>query len=131
MRLVLEVSEITRKLWPQDKPVFVRISATDWDEEGEKGGDGSWRSWGLEQSTILAKELQKLDIDLLDVSTGGNFAKQKIPVVPGYQVPHAEHIRKNVPGLIVSSVGLITDGKQGESVCRLGSVRSPLRPRRN
>lgn len=122
MRLVLEVTEMTRSLWPAEKPVFVRISATEWDAEGEKAVDGSWQSWGIEQSTVLAKELQRLNIDLLDVSTGGNYSKQKITLGPGYQVPYAEHIRKNVPGLVISSVGLITDGKQANEIIESGKA---------
>jgi 2,4-dienoyl-CoA reductase-like NADH-dependent reductase (Old Yellow Enzyme family) len=74
IRLTLEIAEITREIWPQDKPVFVRISATDWDERGEKDSDGNWISWGIEQSKVLAEELKKLGVDLLDVSSGGNWS---------------------------------------------------------
>jgi 2,4-dienoyl-CoA reductase-like NADH-dependent reductase (Old Yellow Enzyme family) len=73
MRLVLEIAKITRDIWPKDKPVFVRISATDWDERGEKDENGEWISWGIEQSKMLASELHKLGVDLLDVSSGGNW----------------------------------------------------------
>lgn len=113
MRLVLEVSKITRDIWPADKPVFVRISASEWDAEGEKDAQGNWRSWGIEQSIILVKELKKIGIDLIDVSSGGNYSKQKIDVKPGYQVHFAEQIKQAVPDMPVSSVGLITGGTQG------------------
>lgn len=114
MRLVLEISQITREIWPQDKPVFVRISATEWDERGEKDSAGEWSSWGIEQSIILTRELQKMGIDLIDVSSGGNYASQKIDIGPGYQVPFANAIKKAVPDIPISSVGLITSGSQGE-----------------
>lgn len=116
------MTEIVRGIWPEDKPVFVRISATEWDEEGEKNADGSWRSWGIEQSILLAQELEKLHIDLIDVSSGGNYAKQKITVGPGYQVPYAEQIKKALPKLLVSSVGLITDGKQANEIIESGKA---------
>jgi hypothetical protein len=57
---------------------------------------------GIQQTTILAKQLKDIGIDLIDVSSGGNYAGQKIPVGPGYQVPFAAHIKKEVPGLTVS-----------------------------
>lgn len=122
MRLVLETAKTTREMWPKDKPVFVRISGTEWDSRGEKAQDGSWQSWGIEQSTILAKELHKLGIDLLDVSSGGNYSKQAITVKPGYQVPLAEEIKKQIPDLRVSSVGLITDGKQADEIISSGKA---------
>lgn len=120
MRLILEVSKMTRQLWPQDKPVFVRISATEWDAEGEKDSSGEWRSWGLEQSILLSKELQILGINLIDVSTGGNYIRQKIDLGPGYQVRFADAIRKAVPGVAVSSVGLITTGQQANEIIETG-----------
>lgn len=114
MRLVLEVAQITRDIWPADKPVFVRISASEWDARGEKDEQGNWQSWGIEQSILLVKELKKVGIDLIDVSSGGNYSDQKIDVKPGYQVPFADQIKKAVPDMPVSSVGLITGGQQGE-----------------
>ena len=81
------MTELARKAWP-DKPLFVRISASDWAQElgPEKSPDGKWNWWGIEQSVILAGELEKLGVDLIDVSSGGNYSKQKISVGPGYQV---------------------------------------------
>lgn len=61
-----------------------------------------WLCRGIQQTTILAKQLKDIGIDLIDVSSGGNYAGQKIPVGPGYQVPFAAHIKKEVPGLTVS-----------------------------
>ena len=66
----------------------MRLSATDWAAGPEKGADGEWLQWGIEQTVLLAGELKKLGVDLVDVSSGGNWAAQKIPVVPGYQVRH-------------------------------------------
>lgn len=73
-----------REAW--DKPLFVRLSATDWAEGPEKDEEGNWKQWGIEQTTILARQLKELGIDLVDVSSGGNWVQQKIPVGPGYQV---------------------------------------------
>jgi 2,4-dienoyl-CoA reductase-like NADH-dependent reductase (Old Yellow Enzyme family) len=67
----LRVVEEVRKAW--DGPLFVRISATDHAEGPEKGDDGKWISWGIEQSKILVGEMVKLGIDFLDVSVGGNW----------------------------------------------------------
>jgi hypothetical protein len=64
----------------------VRLSATDWAEGPEKDADGKWLQWGIEQTVLLTGELKKLGVDLVDVSSGGNWVAQKIPVVPGYQV---------------------------------------------
>jgi 2,4-dienoyl-CoA reductase-like NADH-dependent reductase (Old Yellow Enzyme family) len=64
----------------------VRLSATDWAEGPEKDADGKWLQWGIEQTVLLAGELKKLGVDLIDVSSGGNWAAQKIPLVPGGQV---------------------------------------------
>ncbi|KAK9895366.1 FMN-linked oxidoreductase [Cystobasidium minutum MCA 4210] len=120
LRLVLEIVRDIKALAPKEVAVFVRISATEWDPAGEKAADGSWQSWGIEQSIILAKELHKLGVDLLDVSSGGNYAGQKIDIGPGYQVPLAEAIKKAVPGLPISSVGLITSGKQANEILESG-----------
>ena len=64
----------------------MRISATDWAEGPEKSESGEWLQWGIEQSTIYVDEMKKLGVDLVDVSTGGNWEQQKIPIGPGYQV---------------------------------------------
>lgn len=113
LRLALEIVKSIKEIVPKKVAVFVRISATEWDPAGEKDKDGNWQSWGIEQSIILAKEFKKLGVDLLDVSSGGNFSGQQIKIGPGYQVPLAEAIKKAVPDLPISSVGLITSGKQG------------------
>lgn len=91
LRWPLRLTSLVRKAWA-DKPLFVRISASDWAQElgPEKSADGKWNWWGIEQSVILAGELEKLDVNLIDVSSGGNYVKQKIDVKPGYQASEAQ-----------------------------------------
>jgi 2,4-dienoyl-CoA reductase-like NADH-dependent reductase (Old Yellow Enzyme family) len=84
-----------RAAWPSHKPLFVRISATDWAEGPERDENGRWLQWGIEQSTILSKRLRKLGVDFIDCSTGGNWQAQKIPVGPGYQVRFLLRIRNS------------------------------------
>ena len=84
MRWPLQLIRRIRVAW-SDRPLFVRISGTEYagDERDERG---KWLSWGLEQSKIFAAESQKIGVDLIDVSSGGNYSKQKISASPGYQV---------------------------------------------
>lgn len=85
LRFPLQVTKRLRAVW--DKPLFIRISATDWAEGPEKDpATGEWKQWGIEQSTIYVGELKKLGVDLIDCSSGGNWVQQKITVGPGYQV---------------------------------------------
>ncbi|EAU92773.2 NADH:flavin oxidoreductase/NADH oxidase [Coprinopsis cinerea okayama7 len=121
IRFLLRVVKATRKAWP-DKPLFVRVSASDWAEGPEQGDDGEWRYWGLEQSKLLAQRLHEEGVDLLDVSSGGLWANQKVPAVPGYQVPFAAEIKKAVPDLVVSAVGLITQPEQAEGYLQEGKA---------
>jgi len=111
MRFPLQVARAVREAWPQDKPVFYRISATDWAEDG----------WDLAQSIALCRELKAIGIDLIDCSSGGNVHDAKIPVGPGYQVPLAEGIRKAVD-MPVGAVGLIADATQAEQIVSLGQA---------
>lgn len=87
LRFPLRIVKRLREVWPEDKPLFVRISGTEWAEGPEKDDVGNWTSWGIEQSIILSGELKKLGVDLIDMSSGGNWSKQKIDFwKPGYQV---------------------------------------------
>jgi len=104
MRLPLEVAAAVRAEWPDERPLFARISATDWSDGGLT----------LEDSARLAKELAAVGVDLVDVSTGGNVPAE-IPVGPGYQVPAARFVREG-SGVPVSTVGLITSPQQAEQV---------------
>ncbi|KAI0317670.1 FMN-linked oxidoreductase [Amylostereum chailletii] len=114
-RILLEITKAVRAAWG-DRPLFVRLSGTDWAEGPEKGEDGEWKQWGIVQTAQLSGELAKLGVDFIDVSSSGNWAQQKIPVGPGYQVPLAEAVKKAVPNTLVGAVGLITDGKQANAI---------------
>ncbi len=109
-RLPLRIAKALRDLWPQQWPVFVRISATDWVPQlnGVAG-------WDLAQSIQFAKWLKEIGIDLVDCSTGGLILEAKVPAAPGYQVPFAEGIRKEA-GIATGAVGLITDPHQAEQI---------------
>lgn len=80
IRLTLEILELTRQNVPEEMPVFLRISATDW-LENEKGMD----SWKVEDTVRLAEILATKGVDLLDVSSGGLHPKQQVKTGPGYQ----------------------------------------------
>jgi 2,4-dienoyl-CoA reductase-like NADH-dependent reductase (Old Yellow Enzyme family) len=85
MAYPLRVVKAMRAAWGE-RPLFVRISATDFHEGPEKDEQGAWRQWGVEQSIAFCGELKKLGVDFVDVSAGGNDPEQKIMVKPGYQV---------------------------------------------
>ena len=104
-RIVREVVDAVRTVWPERLPLFVRISATDWSEGG----------WTIEDSIALAKQLVDHGVDLIDCSTGGNVPHAKIPVGPGYQVPFAEQVRREAR-IKTGAVGLITDPHQAETI---------------
>ncbi|UIO98617.1 NADH:flavin oxidoreductase/NADH oxidase [Halobaculum sp. CBA1158] len=112
-RLVREVTEAVREAWPDDKPVFVRLSATDWIADRE--------SWDVEQSARLAPILAEAGADLVDVSAGGISPAQDVPYAgPNYQLPYAEVVREHVvetgTDIAVASVGGITDPTQAEAI---------------
>jgi 2,4-dienoyl-CoA reductase-like NADH-dependent reductase (Old Yellow Enzyme family) len=104
-RFLLETVTAVRAAWPQNLPLAVRISATDWAEGG----------WDLEQSIKLAQSLKKAGVDIIDVSSGGLTPLQKIHSGPGFQVPFASSIRENA-GIPVSAVGMISDPDQAEAI---------------
>ena len=104
MRLTVEVAAAVRAEWPDEKPLFTRVSATDWTEGG----------FTVPEAAELAKELAGVGVDLVDVSTGGNVHAE-IPVGPGYQVPAARAVREGA-GVPVSAVGLITSPQQAEQM---------------
>jgi 2,4-dienoyl-CoA reductase-like NADH-dependent reductase (Old Yellow Enzyme family) len=85
IRFPLRVVEAMRETWG-DKPLFVRVSATDWAEGPERDSEGKWLQWGVEQTVLFTGELKKLGVDLVDASSGGNWSAQKVVVGPGYQV---------------------------------------------
>lgn len=85
LRFPLRLVTACREAWPT-KPLFVRISASDWAEWPEKDETDTWQQWGIEQSTLLVGKLQEIGVDLVDCSSGGNWVKQKIAAKHGYQV---------------------------------------------
>jgi 2,4-dienoyl-CoA reductase-like NADH-dependent reductase (Old Yellow Enzyme family) len=111
IRLLLEVLEAVQSEWPDNLPLFVRISATDW-------ADGGWNS---EESVQLSKILKEKGVDLIDVSSGGLVYHQQIPLGPNYQVPFAEKI-KNETGILTAAVGLITEAVQAEEILVSGKA---------
>jgi len=115
IRFPLRVVEAVREAWG-DRPLFVRLSATDWAEGPERDSQGNWLQWGIEQTILLTGKLEKLGVDLIDVSSGGNWSAQKVPVGPGYQVPFAAAVKKAHPDIAVGAVGLITTATQANSV---------------
>jgi len=111
MRFPLEVFDALRAAVPDDTPLGIRISATDWVEGG----------WDIEQSVAFAKALQSRGCTFIDVSSGGLSPLQKIPVGPGYQVTFAERIRRET-GLPTIAVGLITEPEQAETILASGQA---------
>lgn len=110
IRMLVEVIKATRKVIPDGMPLVVRISATEWMEEHETGG------WNVEQSIQLAKLLPGLGVDLLDVSSGGNHAEQKIAPHNRAQVDIAGRIRAalladGIKDLKIGAVGMITEAE--------------------
>ena len=112
MRLALRVAERLRGALPGGMPLFARISATDWAEEG---------GWTIEDSVELSRRLREAGVDLIDVSSGGTLPRVKIPVGPGYQVPFARQIRREA-GIPTGAVGLITEPKQAEEILENGDA---------
>jgi len=111
-RLVREIVSAIRNIWPDDKPLFLRISATDWKEPA---------GWTVEQSVELAKMVNGLGVDLIDCSSGGLVPDAKVPATPGYQVPFAEKIRR-AAGIATGAVGLITFPDQADQIIRNGQA---------
>ncbi|KAL8715910.1 MAG: hypothetical protein Q9220_000577 [cf. Caloplaca sp. 1 TL-2023] len=116
IRLTLEIVELTRQNVPEDMPIFLRISATDW-LESEPDTD----SWKAEDTVQLAEILADKGVDLLDVSTGGIHPNQKVKTGPGYQAPFAQKVKDKVGDkLQVGTVGSITNGKQANELLEKG-----------
>jgi 2,4-dienoyl-CoA reductase-like NADH-dependent reductase (Old Yellow Enzyme family) len=105
MRLTLRITERVRAAWPDELPLFVRVSATDWAEGG----------WNLDETIEFAKRLKALGVDLIDCSSGGAVPHAKIELGPGYQVPFARGIRERA-GIATGAVGLITTAQQAEDI---------------
>ena len=129
VRLLLDVVDAVRGVWPERLPLWVRVSATDWVDGG----------WDLAQTVELARLLKARGVDLVDASSGGLSPLQSIDAVPGYQVPFARRIREDA-GIATGAVGLITTAQQAECVIADGDadivllarelLRDPYFPRR-
>ncbi|WP_406099170.1 NADH:flavin oxidoreductase/NADH oxidase [Streptomyces sp. NBC_01013] len=122
VRFALQVVDAVREVWPEDLPVFFRISATDWlTENAEDEREG----WTADETVRLAGELRAHGVDLLDVSTGGNAPRARITTGPGYQVPFAGRVKRET-SLPVAAVGLITDPQHAEKILAEGSADAVL-----
>ncbi|MFB9467597.1 NADH:flavin oxidoreductase/NADH oxidase [Streptomyces cinereospinus] len=115
-RFALEVVDAVREVWPDDKPLFFRVSATEWLEDG---------GWSADDTVRLARDLQAHGVDLLDVSSGGNASGVRIPAEPGYQVPFAARVKAET-SLPVAAVGLITEAGQAEKIITNGEADAVL-----
>ncbi|WP_135819688.1 NADH:flavin oxidoreductase/NADH oxidase [Halostella litorea] len=109
-RIVREVTRRVRAVWPDGKPVFVRVSATDWLPDRE--------SWTVDDTARLAGLLAEDGADLIDVSAGGIHPDQQVPHGgPNYQVPYAERVAEGTDAA-VGAVGGITTAQQADAVVR-------------
>jgi 2,4-dienoyl-CoA reductase-like NADH-dependent reductase (Old Yellow Enzyme family) len=117
-RLCLEVARAVRSAWPKELPLFIRISATDWIDGG----------WDIEQSVKLARELKRMEVDLIDCSSGGNVPHAKIPVGSGYQTAFAQQIRREAE-VMTGAVGMITSPVQAEHIIRTGQADAVIMAR--
>ncbi|KAJ1897426.1 hypothetical protein LPJ66_003377 [Kickxella alabastrina] len=113
IRFIVEIVQAVREVWPQEKPLFVRISVTDWVQQSEEIPTGGWTE---EESIELAKILSDVGVDLIDCSSSGSSPKQEIPLGPGYQVRFSTSIKNEVPGIFTGAVGLITDPVQANNI---------------
>jgi 2,4-dienoyl-CoA reductase-like NADH-dependent reductase (Old Yellow Enzyme family) len=111
IRFLNGIIKEVRTVWPAELPLFVRISATEWAEGG----------WSENDSVQLAEILKSKEVDLVDCSSGGNVAHVKIPLIPLYQVPLSESIKKNT-GILTGAVGLITTPKESNEIIAEGKA---------
>jgi len=115
VRFPLAAAARLREVWPASRPLFVRISATDWVEGG----------WSLDDSLAFAKRLAVIGVDLVDCSSGGAVAHAKIPVGPGFQAPFAAAVRREA-GVATGAVGMITSAEQAEQILATGQADAVL-----
>ncbi len=112
VRFPVEVVRAVRRVWPEDLPVFVRISATDW-----LGREG----WDWDEAVALARILKNEGVDVVDCSSGGMTLSAPMPTTPGFQVPFAGRIRQEA-GIMTGAVGLITEPRQAEDILASGQA---------
>ena len=118
IRFILEIAKEVRNAIPDSMPLFVRISASDWLEDG----------WTIDESVQLCSLLKEVGVDLIDVSSGGTSSGAPVPVGPGYQVPFAERIRKE-SDIPTCAVGLITESKQADEIVSSGRADAVMMAR--
>jgi 2,4-dienoyl-CoA reductase-like NADH-dependent reductase (Old Yellow Enzyme family) len=111
IRVVRDVVRAIRDVWPEELPLAVRVSATDWREDG----------WTADETVELSRILLGDGVDLIDCSTGGVVPKVRIPVGPGYQVQFAERVRREA-GIATATVGMITNPQQADTILRSGQA---------
>lgn len=107
VRIVLQVANAIREIWPESLPLFLRISATDWVDGG----------WDIGDSVELARRVKPLGVDLIDCSSGGIVPWAKITPFSGFQIPFAEQIRRDT-GVMTGAVGMITEPEQADKIIR-------------
>lgn len=110
-RFLMEIVDAVNSELTQNQALFVRISGTEYAENG----------WNINDSAELAKNLKTKNVDLIDVSSGGNINGVTIPLLPGYQVPLAEYVKKNAE-IRTAAVGLITTAEQAEEILERGKA---------
>jgi 2,4-dienoyl-CoA reductase-like NADH-dependent reductase (Old Yellow Enzyme family) len=111
LRFPLELFEAVRAVWPEGRPLGVRISATDWVDGG----------WDVDSSVVFATELKRRGCDFIDCSSGGLSPKQRIDAHPGYQVPFAARIKREA-GISTIAIGMITEPLQAEGIVARGDA---------
>ena len=112
-RFLFEIIDKVKVVWPSELPIAVRISATDWMEEGWNNDDSIW----------LSKKLTEKGIDIMDVSSGGTVPDAKINVGSGYQLPFASAIKRQLKDeLLIGTVGMITNAQQAETILNNGDA---------
>ncbi|MGE0749157.1 MAG: NADH:flavin oxidoreductase/NADH oxidase [Variibacter sp.] len=111
MRFGLEVFKAVRDVWPERKPLGIRISTTDWVDGG----------WEVEDSIAFVHKLKALGCDYVTASSGGSVPEQRLNVYPGYQVPNGGRIRQET-GMCTMAVGLITEPRQAEDILSSGKA---------
>lgn len=111
IRLLLEVTKLTREVWTEERPLSVRLSCVEWVEGG----------WTMEDTLALTARLVELGVDVIDTSSGGNNHAQEIHAKPGFQVPFAAAIKQKYQTTVLTApVGMITDGAQANAIVEKG-----------
>jgi 2,4-dienoyl-CoA reductase-like NADH-dependent reductase (Old Yellow Enzyme family) len=111
MKFPLEVARAVREVWPKERALGIRINATDWMEGG----------WTPEEAVVYVKELKRIGLDFVCVSSGATVPQARIPVAPGFQVPFAEKVKKET-GMKTRAVGMIADADQAEEILASGKA---------